>query len=339
MMSNLCGRLAGLLLIACISSATAFAEVPPRSHVGQTLTVSDADFERGQVYHLLPGEDSQLAITSVATLKRTILTSSRAVGYVVGAFDPEESEAPVLGAALRVPVISFASGSPTTDMLLRGPGYLNVPEHKEMTFELTGTSDVEKLASDDDDVLPWKMKLHGTLSARGSTVGVVMPAEVRFLLTNFRTFARTAGDLITVQGSFEIEPAKLGWEMPERAAGLVASSLTVDVFLLGSTLSPEQNLDPNVDLERWLAELRYLTLARDLADIKGAAAHGAEFLAKYRDDAAALDHLARAILSEPGVHRRDLALARQLVERAQKLDAEGVEIDETAAKLAALRGE
>ncbi len=337
--SDSCGARSLMAVWALAALAgSASAEVPARTHVGQTLLVADAEFDRGQIFYLHPGQDTQVAVTSVAALQRTILTSSRAVGYVVGTFDPEDSEQPILGGALRLPVASLASGSPATDETLKGEDYLHIAEHPEVTFELTETKDVERLPSDDDDVFPFRMKLLGRLTVRGATREIEMPAEVSFLLTNFDTFARTAGDLVRIHGSFELSPADFDWEMPPGAAGLVAAKLNVDVFLVGSTLSPEKNLDPEVDQEQWLAEQRYLTLARDLSDSEAAAEHGEQFLAKYRDDAEALDALARTILDSPGLPNRDLALARQLVERAGELAGDAA-ISETRSRLAATRGD
>lgn len=323
------------LSLALVASAAA-AEVPPRTAVGQTLVVPDADFERGQIFYLLPGQDTQLALSSTAPLQRTIVTTSRAVGYVVATFDPEDTEQPILGGGLRVPVASFGSDSPALDGRLWGEDYFLGAEHPELTFELTGVSDVEKSASEDKDIFPFSMRLKGKLTARGVSRDVEMAAEVRFLLTNFSTFARSVGDLITIAGSFEVAPADFGWELPRGAAGLIAPSLEVDVFLLGSTRSPENFLNPNIDAERLLAERRYLTQARDFRDAQAAAAIGSELLAKYRDDAAALTSLARVILTDAGLPNRDLGLASQLIQRARELDPEGEETVAVSELLAAV---
>ncbi len=330
-------RIATLALL--LTAGSAWAEVPPRTRVGQTLAVPDVDFERGQVFYVLPGQDTQIALKSSAPLQRTVLTTSRAVGYVVATFDPEDAEQPISGGALRLPVASLASDSPSLDDQLRGEDYFHAAEYPEITFELVRATGAEKLASDDQDVFPYRLKLAGRLTARGVTREVEMAAEVRFLLTNFSTFARAVGDLITIAGRFEVDPADFGWELPRGAAGLVAPSLEVDVFLLGSTRSPENNLDPNLDVERWLAGERYLTLARDFDDVEAAATAGAELLARYRDDASALNRLARVILGEPGLRSRDLGLARRLAQRARELDAESGETAETLALLAAALGE
>ncbi len=328
-----------IFAILLLSAGIAAAEVPPRTTVGQTLAVPDADFERGQIFYILPGQDTQIALTSTARLQRTILTASRAVGYLVATFDPEDSAQPIIGGALRLPAAALSSDSPATDVQLLSDGYLAAAEHPEITFELTGTGAAEKLASGDKDVFPYRLKLSGKLTFRGVSREVEMTAEVRFLLTNFSTFPRAVGDLLTIAGSFEIEPADFAWEMPAAAAGLIASSLKVDVFLLGSTRSPENNLDPNLNVERWLAEQRYLTLARDFADSEAAAVAGGEILTKYRDDAGALNSLARLILEEPGLRNRDLALVSRLVMRARELDDEGEQTAEIVSLLAAVRGE
>ncbi len=325
-----------LIVLSTVLASAAAGEVPVRTPAGQTLEVPEADFERGQIFYLLPGEDTQVAVTSTTPLMRTILTASRAVGYAVATFDPEESDQPILGVALRLPAVGLTSASSSVDGHLRDPKYLDTAAHPEVVFELAGAGKVERLASDDENVFAYRMVLKGRLTALGVTREIEMPAEVRFLLTTFETFARSVGDLLTIKGSFEVKPADFGWEMPQEAAGLVAPALAVDVFLLGSTMSPEKNLDPNVDSERWLAERRYLTLARDLGDAEGAAAYGGEYLAKYRDDDAALAGLARLILDEPGIGRRDLGLARRLLERAGELDAD---VAENLARLAELRGD
>ena len=330
-------RIPVLPMLAFWVAGVAGAEVPPRTGVGQSLAVPDADFERGQIYYLLPGQDTQLALTSTAPLQRVIVTTSRAVGYVVATFDPEDAEKPILGGALRVPVASLASDSPALDGQLGGESYFHGAEHPEVTFELTGATGAERLAGDDEEVFSYRVKLAGRLTARGVTREVEMDTEVRFRLTTFATFPRAVGDLITLAGRFEIDPADFGWEMPRGAAGLIAPTLEVDVFLLGSTRSPENPLDPNLDLERWSAEQRYLTRGRDFRDAEAAAALGGELLAKYRDDVAALNSLARLILNEPGLPRRDLGLVRQLAERARELDPEGEETAEIFELLTAAR--
>ncbi len=325
--------------ILLLTAGIAAAEVPPRTAVGQTLAVPDGDFERGQIFYILPGQDTQVVLISTARLQRTILTTSRAVGYIVATFDPEDSARPIISGALRLPAAALSSDSPAIDAQLLSDSYLDVAAHPEIIFELTGTGAAQKLTDDDKDVFPYRLKLSGKLTARGVSREIEMTAEVRFLLTNFSTFPRAVGDLLTVAGSFEIEPADFGWEMPPAAAGLIASSLEVDVFLLGSTRSPENNLDPNLNVERWLAEQRYLTLARDFADSEAAASAGGELLTRYRDDAGALHSLARLILEEPGLRNRDLALVSRLVKRARELDTEGEQTAEIISLLAAARGE
>ena len=325
--------------LALLLAAPSPAAVPARTFAGQTLEVPDKELDRGQIFYLLPGEDTQIAVTSRAPLKNTVLTTSRAVGYLVATFDPDETDQPILGGALRVPVASFGSSSPATDATFRGEGYLHAAAHPEITFEITAVEGVEREASDDKDVFPFRMKLKGALTVRGVTREIAADARVRFQLTTFATFARDAGDLITLTTRLDLRPADFDWEIPEDARPVVAESFAVDVFLTGSTRSPEVTFDPDADLARWHSQQRYLTLARDLADAEAAAAHGDEYLAKYRDDAAALHDLARAILDEPTLPKRDLSLARRLLERAREIDAQGVDLAETTAKLAAMRGD
>ena len=303
------------------------------------LEVTEEDLDRGQIFYLLPGEDTQIALSSRAPLKNTVLTTSRAVGYLVGTFDPEDSDQPVLGGVLRVPVVSFGSSSPTTDQTFTSEGYLNAAAHPEMTFELTATDSVERQTSTEKDVFPFRMKIKGLLTVRGATHEVESEAEVYFRLTNFETFARNAGDLLTLSTRFEITAADFDWEIPQGDHALVAESFTVDVFLTGSTRSPETTFDPDADMTRWLSQRRYFTLARDLADAEAAAEHAKAFLTKYRDDADALHDLAQGIVTAPGLTQRDLALARRLIDRVKELDATGVDVADTESKLAALRGE
>ncbi len=331
------------LIAGCISlwlvATPALAEVPPRTHAGQTLQVSEEDLDRGQIFHLLPGEETQIAVTSRAPLKNTVLTSSRAVGYLVGTFDPEDSKQPLLGGALRVPVVTFGSGSPATDRTFRGEDYLDAATHPEMTFEVTSAKDVVRESSDDKDVFLFSLKLEGRLTVRGVTHEVESEAEIHYRLTNFGTFARTAGDLLTLSTRFEVRAEDFDWEVPQADRALVAESFTVHVFLTGSTRSPESSFDPDIDMTRWLSEQRYLTLARDLADADAAAEHGDAYSGKYRDDAAALNSLALAILNTPGLAQRDLSLVRRLVDRAKEIGAEGVDIADTESRLATLRGD
>lgn len=326
-------------LLAGLLAGPASAAVPPRTHAGQTLEVPEAELDRGQIFYLLPGEETQVAVTSRAPLKRSVLTSSRAVGFLVGTFDPEDSERPLLGAALRVPAVSLESGSAATDGTFHGEGYLNAASHPEITFELTGTDAVSRVAVDEKDVFAFRMKLRGRLTVRGVAREIEAPADVRFWITNFETFNRAVGDLVTLSTSFELAPGEFGWEMPPSDRLLVAERLQVEVFLTGSTRTPDSTWDPEADLQRVLSRQRYLTLARDLEDAEAATEHGKAYLEEYRDDAGALNDLARSILQTPGLAPRDLGLARRLVERANKAGAEGVDLADTESQLAELRGD
>lgn len=299
--------------------------IPPRSASGLGLEVPDAELDEGLAYHVMPG-DTQITLTSKGPMQRMVLASGAAVGFAVAPFDPEEEGAlPLLAGALRVPVRSFTTGSPEIDAALAGEAFLNAEAHPEIAFLFDTLRDVERLESDDEEVQRFRGEISGRLVALGKTVPVRTSAEVTLMLSSFKTLRRYVGDLLRVETRFEVRPADFGYQAPGGGFGgpIPAETLEIDVFLVMTTVLPENNLDPTVKHDVWLAEQRYIVLARDLGDAAAAAEHGRAHLERVAGDAVALRSFAALILDTPGLDPRDLGLALAAAEKANAAAGEG----------------
>lgn len=307
------------IVVVGLVSAGAVAEVPPRSVGGQTLEIPEAHLELGQVYYLLPNEDTQIALSSETRLSRIVLTSVRGVGYLVSPFDLEDAEVPLLAGVVRLPAVSFRIGSALSDQNLRALELFGAATQPEITFEMTGIRDLVTEAVE-QNVFKYRLTVLGKLAARGITRDIAIPMKMTVLLTTWNTMARAVGDLVFLKGDFEVKPGDFGWQPPPQGAE-IAETFQADLFLVFSTVSPDKSHDPRIRQQPWEKELHFLTLIRDLEDPEAGYDYGRAYLREVWDDAEALARMASTVVDEPYIRRRDLGFAMQAARRANELRA------------------
>lgn len=295
------------------------AEVPPRSEAGQTLVVPEGQLKLGEVYHVTPGEDTQLICTSDAMLQRVAASSNRVVGYFVTPFEPGADETPILAGALRIPVASLKTGWREYDELLHGPQFFHAAEHPEITFRVLRVSD-SKLTGEEQRRQTYTLTIAGELTVKQKTVEVEAPAEVKFIPFTWQTMQRNVGELLVLRTKLELKLADLDLQKPmPQYRDRIADVIHVDVCLLCNTMSPEKLLDPQVKPAHHIKQMHFLTLVRDFNDVEKGYELGRAFLREIWDDAPALNRLALAVLTENGIETRDLAFVQKAVQRAGEL--------------------
>ncbi len=307
-------------LLAFVPLAVRAAEtVPPRSASGQALAVPPAQLDRGDVYHITTGEDTQVLVTCQAPLQRTVLTCSRAVGYFVTPFDLDEDQPPLLAGAVRIPVASLTSGLAGADQLIQSPPLLNLAQSPEITFVLTGVRG-EPLKKGDKNRRDGTLTATGELTVKDKTIPLELPVELSLVPFTWQTMGRTVGELLIFRTKFDLKLADLGLVAPAPPlVPRIAETARVDIYLLCTTMSPEKNLDPAVKTPHLLKQLQFLTLVRDFNDPAKGYEFGRQFLREIWDDAPALDLLATAVLTEDGIRTRDLGFVLTAARRANEL--------------------
>jgi polyisoprenoid-binding protein YceI len=294
-------------------------DVPPRSAGGQTLEVPKEHLDLGEVYYVTPGEDTQLVCTSDAPLARLAVTCNRVVGYFVTPFEPSAEQSPLLAGAVRIPVAALQTGANASGEALRSPPALHAAEYPEITFRLLQVSNV-KATGEENQRKRFTVTLAGEMTIKDKTVALEAPAELELIPFTWRTMARNVGELLTLRTHFDLKLADYGLEKPDRSYNeRIADVIKVDVFLLCNTMSPEKNLDPRIKTPQFLKQLRFLTLVRDLGDPEKGYELGRGLLREVWDDAAALDRLASAVLSEDGIATRDLRFVLKAARRANEV--------------------
>jgi len=309
-----CAGLPGFLTGA---SAPA-ADVPPRSEAGQTLAIPEEQLNVGDVYHVTPGEDTQLICTSDALLQRVAVTSHRVIGYFVTPFEISADEPPLVAGALRIPVGSLRTGVRDYDTVLRGPQGLNAAEFPEITFRLARVSDV-KLVSDEKRRQTYTLNLAGELVVRQKTLEIEAPAELRLIPFTWQTMQRNVGELLVLRTKLDLKLADLKLQKPPQFRDRVADVVHVDVCLFCNTMSPEKLLDPQIKPAQHIKQMRFLTLLRDLNDPDKGYEFGRAYLREIWDDAPALNRVAGVLLTDDGIETRDLSFVLKAAQRANEL--------------------
>lgn len=314
-------------LILVTVAAACSAEVPARADSGQRLTVPEELLERGEVYHVVPGQSAQLTIVSAAALQQVVLTSDRLVGFVVTPWEIEGQAPPLVAGALRIPLSTLRSGSESLDRFLAG--LLQTAANPEATFVITGVQDAQRDSSAVDGA--WDLTVAGLLSIRGQAVQ--KSARVRMELHPFRwrTMNQFVGEALTLRATFDLTLQELGVTLPAGAPAQLADRVRVEVFLLCNTVPPDKSLDPAVPQAENQRHLKILTLLRDLDQPAEGYALAAAFAKDHWESGTALARLAGDILREPGIRQRDAALARRLAQRAAELSGSDPGVLETLA--------
>ncbi len=303
-------------------AAAAESQVPERSEGGQTLRVSEAELDRGAIYYVQPGGDSQLVVRSEALLQKVTVTTSRMVGYLVAPFDLDEEGVPLLyGGAFRVPVASLETAIEGGDVILSGPDFLDSARHREVTFLVTGVSGVRRTHRDDESAR-YELNLSGTLTARGVAREISVPASTTFMPSTDRTMARMDGDLLVLEGGFSLALADLGIAPKRQLQDRVPREVGVEVRAILTTVSPDKSIDPREDPVRYRKYLRVITLLRDLDDVVGGYRLARELMTEVWDRPEELERLAAALASTEGIRRRDWNVALEASKRAVELTRE-----------------
>jgi polyisoprenoid-binding protein YceI len=178
-----------------------------------------------------PFDRDVLTITSEAPLQRIVTRTQE----VKGTIDVDPTD------LLAEPKVRFeaeasrlGTGIPLRDDHLRGPQWLNVNEHPTIVWELAEIkTPAEHLAlrpgtTESLDVV-------GRLTLHGQTRE--LPATVRVTLrpASDETAALLPGDLLLIDGSFDLLLSDFGIVVPERARPMVANRQHVTLHLAAST--------------------------------------------------------------------------------------------------------
>jgi len=294
---------------------------PARAESGQSLVVPEDQLDVGDVYHVYPGEDTQLTAISDAPLRRVVLTTCRVVGYIVVPFEFKPGDKLMAAGAFRVPIASLTSGISDLDDQLYAPTGLDSAKFPEATFLVTNATPAES-AGDEHGFAQYTFTLTGKLTMRGASKELSFPVRAAVIPSTMRrTFmARYPGDFVSLRASFEIKPADFNWKRGRMlSADVFADTLRVDVCLFTNNIPVEKSLDPGVTIQARTQELKLLTLLRDFNDPLKGYALAREQLKQAEGDAARLGRLAYMIAGESGVRRRDLTLAMEAAQAACKL--------------------
>lgn len=312
-------RLVIVAAVAVTLVCSARADVPARSASGVTLDVPADLLDRGDVYHVTPGEDTQLICLSDAPLQRIAATCNRVVGYFVVPFDVPADQPPLLTGVLRIPVAVLRTGSPDFDELLRSGPALDVAQHSEITWELKSATDVKRI-SNEKGRQKFTLTLAGELTVKGQGTSLEAPATVELIPFTWQTMRRNVGDLLILRTRFDLKLADLGVNKPSPAVqDRVADVVSIDAFLLCNTMPPDKVLDPNIPREQSVRQQRFLVHVRDLGDPAKGYELGRALMRDTWDDAAALHRLASATLTESGIEPRDLLFVIKAAHRANEL--------------------
>lgn len=316
--SRVCAAVISVLLLAQ-TVAGGFADVPARTAGGQALVVPQEHLDLGEVYHVTPGTGTQFMLHSDAPLLRMTATCNRVVGYFVTPFDIAEGQVPLLAGALRIPVASLTTGSERFDQQLHSPAALSAAQYPEITFRVTGVSD-SKLIEENNERRRYTLTVTGQLQVKDKPLELELPMRLTLAPFTWQTMPLSVGDLLILRGEIDVKAADLVIVPTGRTSSDIAPEVvTLDFFLMCSTMSPERNLDPDVGHEDHFKQLQFLTLVRDFDDPGKGYEFGRAFMKEVWDDAQALNRLAWTTLTEEGIKTRDLAFALEAAQRANQL--------------------
>ncbi len=308
--------IAGTMAAMSLPIAVA-AETPPRSDAGNILAVPDTHLDAGLVYHFWPGQDAQLVISSETPLRRLAVVCKRVVGYVVVPFDLEDATEPIVGGSLRIPTHLLRTGNLQLDSVIGGAPMLDASNHPEILVDLSTVRDVKQTQAD-----PPTYTLTATLALEVKEASHTLDVPFTITLQRFtwQTLGHTPGELLTIRSTFELPLAKIGLSVPgPQFANQLADSVSVEVFLLGSTVSPAKSLDPSVSQSTRARQERYFTLLRDLDRPVEAFTLGRGLAQDLWDNANALHSLALSTITDETIRYVDLAFLDGVARRANEL--------------------
>ena len=321
---DLGASVSGAAPVVTTTDAGAAGAAFERSAGGMTLQVPAELLQAGEAYFVTPGEDAQLIVQSQTPLQRTVVVSDRVVGALVAPFDldhPGALEQPILDGGLRIPVRSLMGASGLIRPMLFGPRGFDEDSHPEIVVRFKEASDVEVIDTGEPEHYELTLKAKLEVEANGKELELEAPVELGFIGGTMETMTRNVGDLATLRSSFELDLADIGIQVPPPLRTVLASTVSVDVYLGLSTVTPDKSLDPSISQQEYAEERRFLMLARDLGDDVGADAHFRQLMRASWEDADRLERLALMVITERGIERRNLGLALEAAERADQLQS------------------
>lgn len=223
---------------AAMSAATGIAAAP-RTEKGMTLEVPAEHASMGKVYYVLPGKDGQITFTSDAPLEHIKGTSNRVVGYAVAPTDAAQAGALMAGEFV-LPVASLNTGIPMRDEHLQSDRWMGAGSHPDIVFTLKEVKDA-KVAKEDAGFTTWQVTLVGDMTIKGVSKSMDVPARITSMPESEKTKARAPGDLLAIRAEYAVKLSDFGVAAgdPAMQSGKVADEITLDTFLLLSTVSPE----------------------------------------------------------------------------------------------------
>ncbi len=226
------GLAAGWLVSAGTMAGT------PRSESGRTLVAPSEHASLGQLYFVHGGLDAQVTFMSDAPLERIKGTTSKVIGYAVRA--PGEALALVAGEFV-LPVATFDTGIPLRNEHLQSPRWMDAATHPEVVFVLKNTIGVSEIKKSDEYVT-YELTLRGTMTVKGTSRDMEIPARITLMPANDQTKVRAPGDLLAIRTTYTIKMSDFGIGVGDAgiSVGKVSDELTMDTFLLLSTVSPDE---------------------------------------------------------------------------------------------------
>lgn len=211
-----------------------------RTESGRTLVVPDDHAALGTVYYVHPGADAQMTFTSDAPLEHIKGVSNQAVGYAVAPGNGD-SVASLLKGEFRIAIDTIDTGIPLRNEHLQSSRWLNAEEHPDLVFILDGAEKVSRADGKAPEGMEiWNAELFGTMSFRGESKPFRTTARITTMDESPVTQRRAPGDLLIIRSEFPIDLREYGLNDPGMSAGKVAEVVEVDIFLLLSTVSPDE---------------------------------------------------------------------------------------------------
>lgn len=209
-----------------------------RSESGRTLLVPTEHAGLGQAYYVHGGLDAQVTFISDAPLEHIKGTTSKVIGYAVRA--PGETLSLAAGEFV-LPVATFDTGIPLRNEHLQGSRWMDAAAHPDVVFVLKSTRDAKEIKRS-DTYTTFEITLVGTMTVKGVSRDMDIPARVTLMPANEQTKVRAPGDLLAIRATYDIKMSEFG--IGEGDAGIkvgkVSDVLTMDTFLLLSTVSPDE---------------------------------------------------------------------------------------------------
>lgn len=234
-LKKVAGAFAAVALLTGSAGVAAGAE---RTESGRTLVVPSDHASLGRPYYVHAGLDAQVTFISDAPLEHIKGTSSKVIGYAVMAQGPEFALA---AGEFVLPVASFETGIPLRNEHLQGPRWMDAAAHPDITFVLKSTRDARE-SKKSESYTTYELTLVGTMTVKGVSRELEIPARATLMPANEQTKVRAPGDLLAIRATYDIKMSDFGIGVGDTGirVGKVSDDLTMDTFLLLSTVSPDE---------------------------------------------------------------------------------------------------